>query len=432
MGCEEKFIVGRTPGFRRTTVALPATTHAIMLAPPGTGKTTTLIHGLLTYAGGVVVTDPKGEIYEHTAWFRSEILGQAVHYWSASAPRAPLPVGNLYGGNVKALEAFRDVYTRQTGTDPAFLNPWVGVLTALIKDAEHRGEPPWQTALAVPVADWGPALKEIAAEPDNPAREDARQVLRILERGERYLASAEGTVMNLHGALRRLAPALDAPSEPLEFGDLTVYLAFEEGADAEGVITVWILEGLYQAFMQARAERNPYGVRWVIDEAGVLRPNLLPNMLRIGRGRGAGVIAVAQSGADLVEAYGQAGASALYGALNGPLIIFGVHRGDRETLAYLTRVLEPYVQVYHRPDEQLRPTRAQAAGEILARLRTGLMIPPDSNPVRLQPYPWFRNRKVRQRVELVDPPRELRRTLVHPRPLKREEVRGEELDLGDI
>jgi len=404
--CGSKFLIGRTPGLRGTAVALPPSTHTIILAPPGTGKTTTLIHALLAWEGGAVVTDPKGEIFEHTAWFRSEVLEQNVQYWSVRAPVAPLPVKNLYGSNIAALEELGRTYASRMGTDSAFINPWTSALKALLLDAEHRGEPPWQAATGVPIADWRAAFKQIAEEADNPARDDARVVLGIIERGERYVASVEGTVVKLHEALRRLAPAFDAPSWPLDLSKSTIYLAFEEGVKGEdATLAVWLLEGLYRMFQQSDLDSDPQGVRWIIDEAGVLRPSLLPDMLRISRGRGAGVVIATQSIADLINAYGEANAQALLGALNGPLAVYDFHRADDETIAYLARVLDPYVRVYRRTGREVNLTRAQAAKDLVIRLRTGVMVPPDSNPVPLQPYPYYKNRHARMRVRKVEQPR---------------------------
>lgn len=432
----EGFVVGRVPGFLGPLVRLPPATHAIMLAPSGVGKTSTLIHGLLTWPGGAIVTDPKGEIFEHTAEFRSRALKQDILYWSFDAPAHPMPLGKLYGDNIAALEELRNLYVKRTGTDPAFLNPWVDTLKALIRDAEHRGEPAWQAALAVPMGLWVSALKEIAEEPHNPAREDALTALEVLQRGERYVASVEGTVSGLHGLLRRIAPALDAPRAAIDFRNATIYLALQEGADDERILAVWALDGLYKAFKRAGLSSDPYGVLWVIDEAGVLRPSLLPDMIRIGRGRGAGVVAIAQSWADLAQAYGTNAANSLLGALNGPVAILGVHQGDPATKEYLTKVLSPFVYVSRRAKgDQPIPSPYQAAQDLLSQMRSGVLIPPRSAPVPLEPAPWFRDRRVARMVRRAEPPEIIPPASVRARPLGKTGAtkRGEDdLDLGDL
>lgn len=53
--------------------------HLLTIAPPGTGKTAAVvIPSLLTNAGSVVVTDPKGALTAQTARFRRERLGHRV------------------------------------------------------------------------------------------------------------------------------------------------------------------------------------------------------------------------------------------------------------------------------------------------------------------------------------------------------------------
>ncbi len=424
------FVIGRVPGPLGPLVQLPPTTHAIMLAPSGSGKTATLIHGLLTWPGGAVVTDPKGELFAHTALFRSERLDQRVLYWSFDAPMHPMPLGALYGDNVAALEALRALYVARTETDPAFLNPWVDTLKALIRDAEYRGKPAWQAALGVPPGRWVEALEEIAEDPRNPAREDARTALEVLRNGDRYIASVKGTVSGLHSMLRRIAPALDFPVATIDFQSTTTYIALKEGARDERVLAVWALEGLYEAFKRAGLDQDPHGVLWVIDEAGALRPSMLPDMIRIGRGRGAGVVAVAQSRADLAMAYGNDGADALLGDLNGPVVVLGAHQADTATRHYLARVLEPFVRVSITADQSTL-TQMQAALDLFSKVRHGLLIPPKGGPVPLIPAPWFRAKRVRQRVQLVEPEPVVVPLDAEPRPL-RTTVGNEEVDLEDL
>lgn len=59
--------------------------HALVFAPPGTGKTTALaVPTLLTWRGSAIVFDPKGELYQLTAGYRAT-LGEVILF----APTEP-------------------------------------------------------------------------------------------------------------------------------------------------------------------------------------------------------------------------------------------------------------------------------------------------------------------------------------------------------
>jgi type IV secretion system protein VirD4 len=71
----------------------------LLLAPAGTGKTRgTIIPTVLSYKGSVIVHDPKGEVYDNTAGFRSK-LGRVLRIeWSSPTHSLcwnPLSAGNL-------------------------------------------------------------------------------------------------------------------------------------------------------------------------------------------------------------------------------------------------------------------------------------------------------------------------------------------------
>jgi type IV secretion system protein VirD4 len=57
----------------------PGETHLLTIAPPGAGKGTCIVvPNLLLYAGSMIVTDPKGELYAITAKHREERMGQKI------------------------------------------------------------------------------------------------------------------------------------------------------------------------------------------------------------------------------------------------------------------------------------------------------------------------------------------------------------------
>jgi type IV secretion system protein VirD4 len=71
----------------------------LLLAPAGTGKTRgTIIPTVLSYKGSVIVHDPKGEVYDNSAGFRSK-FGRVLRIEWSSPTRSlcwnPLSAGNL-------------------------------------------------------------------------------------------------------------------------------------------------------------------------------------------------------------------------------------------------------------------------------------------------------------------------------------------------
>lgn len=403
----------RRPGFviarsRSGLVRLPPQRHALIFAPSGTGKSVTLAHGLLEWPGSAVVVDPKGELARLTSAYRSRVLGQDVAIWDILRPTYPIPIDQLYGGRVRALERLAALYKRsQARGDSAFIAPWETVLRALILDAEHRGERAvWQAALAVSPMAWRDAMFEIAQEPDNPGSIPARDALLVIEQGERYFASIVGSTMEVSELLRRIAPALDAPAPPPRFDASTIYITLHDNAPEQALLANWLLGGLYEALKGAHV--GAYGLMWVLDEVGVLRPPLLPDMVRIGRGRGQGVIAVSQSLADLYAAYGPDEARALLSNLNGPVSILGIHQADEATSDYVAGRLESYIVITPQPRDPREardfPSRAEAAAEVAARLRHGVMLLRKSGgPVPIRPAPYYRRREAKAVVGSVGP-----------------------------
>ena len=403
---------------------MPPQRHALVFAPSGSGKSVTLAHGLLEWPGSAVVVDPKGELAELTSAYRSGALGQDVAIWDALKPTYPIPIAQLYGGRIQALERLAALYKRsQARGDSAFIAPWETVLRALILDAEHRGERAvWQAALAVSPMGWRDALAEIAQESDNPGAGPARDALLVIEQGERYFASIVGSTMEVGEALKRIAPALDAAADPIRFDASTTYITLHDNAPEQTLLANWLLGGLYEALKGADA--GPYGIMWVLDEVGVLRPPLLPDMVRIGRGRGQGVIAVSQSLADLYAAYGSDEARALASNLNGPVVILGIHQADEATSNYVAGRLANYVVIARQPHSLKGAeflSRREAAAEAAARLRHGVMLLREAlGPVPVRPAPYFKRRRIRERVGGVADRRLLDAPLVRSaRPLGR-------------
>jgi len=430
------FVIGSAPG---GLVRVPPKHHALVLAPSGSGKSVTLAHGLLEWPGSAIVVDPKGELASLTSAYRREALGHDVAVWDPLTPTHPIPLTQLYGGYVPALKRLASLYRAQQGRggDSAFITPWETALSALLLDAEHRKERfVWGAAAAVSPTDWREALEEIAHEQGNPGARLARDALVVVEKGERYFASIVGSTMELSELLRRAAPAFDAAIESPRLEAATIYITLHDNKPEQTLFANWLLGGLYEALKSI--ELGPLGLMWVLDEVGVLRPPLLPDMVRIGRGRGQGVIAASQSMADLHAAYGADDARALVGALNGPVAVLDMHQADAATSNFVAERLAGYTVVLpqRRDSREARDflSRAEAAAEAAARLSRGVMFPRERlGPVPIGPAPYFKSPTVKKRAGGLAPRGLITQGEVSARPLRGAGgVEGDSFSIADL
>lgn len=76
-------IIGRDPGVYHT---LDGQEHIAVYAKTGTGKTSSIvIPACLSYPGSLITLDVKGEVFRHTAGYRSEVLGQDIYVFDPAA-----------------------------------------------------------------------------------------------------------------------------------------------------------------------------------------------------------------------------------------------------------------------------------------------------------------------------------------------------------
>lgn len=313
-------------------------THHIVIAGSGRGKSQTLIAAMLAAAGGVIVTDPKGEIYEATSRYRARkgrlwVVGPD---WAAQ----PWPISAMFGSTEKAAEALMAAAMGRTGADQApFLQPYGMALKALLADAKRQGKAaPWLEALNV--GEVATALRAIAEEPDHPGQFAANQALNAAK-SDRYWGSILGTAAQFTGPLKELAPALDAGKSGPDLARDTVYLQLPATIHPDSpaaVIVRWLLDGLWH-WALAHPPAAKRGHCWfVVDEAGILKPALLPNMVAFGRSAGIGAVAYAQSLAQLESAYGRDTVAGLLAGTNGSLTIWPSSNSQAELQAVAGRL----------------------------------------------------------------------------------------------
>lgn len=113
--------------------------HLLSVAPTRTGKgTMQIIPNLLNYKGSVVVLDPKGELFQHTAAWRAKIVGPvyAINpFGEAGIPKTAAfnPLDNVTDSQ-SALELAEILYPRTHDDKQQFFeNEAVAFLTAVIE-----------------------------------------------------------------------------------------------------------------------------------------------------------------------------------------------------------------------------------------------------------------------------------------------------------
>lgn len=411
-------LVGRT-GLFGDLVFVPPTTHALVTAPSGTGKTATLIHALLHWRGGAVVTDPKGELYASTARWR-EAMGQEIHCWSAGPAISALPLAALFGSNLEALAALTQLVVRRDERAAPFVAVAENVIAALLIDATHRQLPPWTTVAQTSVGCWEEALRQIADDTANPGWRHARNALAAAQ-GANFWGSVAGSASVLMGTIQSLAPGLDAAgTDEINFSKSTVYVVISESNDSQLLAARWLLAGLYRAF---QVKRPPHAVAWLLDEAGALRLPFLADIVRVGRGRNIGVVAFTQSISDLHAAYGEHETRALIAALNGPLVMYKPHSADSATTNMLVNAIEPFTELAGEPRKvhKFRGSVRQFLHKYVVTARHGYILTRELGCARINPAPFYSNRQAARVVRWanvqLDDFEPLPHQVTRPRPL---------------
>lgn len=324
-------------------VLLTADQHVILVGIPGVGKTRRIILptiGCLGIAGeSLVLTDPKGELYAHTAaWLRDQ--GYAVvrfdlrdpsrsARWNPLAPvQAAWAAGNPAGASKAAWQLAHTLVGPGVTQDPL----WSQTAEALI------------AALALAITDVAPPeaqhlhsvyrlLLELGDQLDRyfdgfPDRHPAREAYRTVQ------SAAEQTRQSIHvsttAALRLAADpniawltAAHDPAWPMgrtpaavlqHFTDQPVALFFvipDEDSTFYPLVSLAVsqlIHTLVDAASAAPSGRLPRRVNFLLDEFGNL-PKLpdFDKAINVGRGRGLRFLLAVQSWSQFRAVYGEAG-----------------------------------------------------------------------------------------------------------------------------
>ncbi|MGB9755152.1 type IV secretory system conjugative DNA transfer family protein, partial [Roseiflexus castenholzii] len=413
-GLDQRLTIGeyrRWWGLSRRLVSIPPQ-HALIIAPSGGGKSTTLMSAMMTWGGGLLCLDPKGEFFDVTAGWRA-LNGHTVLRWDVRSGRSDhgvggLPIERLYGGRDQALEELVKLMIGDDHKQRPFVLPWLSIIRAFMADADRKGEPPWSAATAIPSSQWEARLKEIAKTPQHPGRLDAEQALGVAPAQE-YFASIAGTADQALPTLRVLARQLDAGSG-MDVPDLTrtsIYLILPTNPLPGELIAIrWILSGVAAYVVRGEPLPSP-GAVWIIDEAGALRPDGLPDWIRFMRGRGISVMIATQSVSDLDDAYGRERAASIIGAMNGPHYFMSWRTLSGSTIDPLAQAVanRAWVRRGKKDRREDRPATIDDARRAMARMHHGILFPKTGYdaPAPVYAAPYFRYPIFRKRANLPIP-----------------------------
>ena len=390
--------------FRLVVYAPPR--HSLIIAPSGFGKSTTLMSALLTWTGGVMALDPKGEFYDITSGWRAA-QGQTIIRWDVRSASEDahygLPIDAMYGSRDAAVERLAQLIISGDQKQAPFVMPWISIVRALLADAEWRGAPPWTTAMSIPSSQWEAHLRRIASVPNHPGRADALEGLGKQPAPE-YFASIAGTADQVAPVLRAIAGLLDRgigrPIPPLERTSLYVVLPTNP-LPGELLALRWIFSGMASYVERGSGIPRP-GAVWIIDEAGALKPEGLDNWVRFMRGKGVSVMISTQSMSDLDAAYGKDNAAAIVGAMNGFHFLMGWRGLSDETIQRLASLIASHAWIRRGSGERRedRPASLEDARRVLAKIRHGVMMAESGRdtPMPMYPAPYFTIRFLRARA----------------------------------
>jgi len=346
----------------------PGETHWLTIAPPGSGKGTSLVvPNLLLYEGSMIVSDPKGELCAMTAKHRRERLGHEIivlNPWReklaveletdlGDAGFNPLSFVQPGDGVKDDAELVAALLlpngANQSGSDEFFNDFGQAILAAVILFLVWLGKPELVTLpelrrlLFAPPDELNGLLQDMAQCTGfgGVIQEYGGKLLATLANGPAEfsggLASAQKAlrIYDYHGPLGRHVAAGELDFTRLKRQPTTVYLILP--SDRAATHAGWLNLVISLAMEAVGRDRSNRRVVFLLDECANL--GYLPNILRgmaLYRGQGVQVAAFIQQVAQLERLYGRAGLQEFLG-MSEVISTFGVW--DPETLKILSELV---------------------------------------------------------------------------------------------
>lgn len=379
---------------------LPSGEHLLALGPTGSGKTSALaIPALLEWPGPVVVTDPKGELVQATAPFRSS-LGEVAVF-------APLMEPSACWNPIAAIRSSEDslrVATFMMGRAPEREPFWHDLarqlLHGLLVEASDRGLAPeavLELLQAIPA-------EELPAAVQHPV--GRRLVQGALSGGDRTSMGVVATLISQLGAygtdqVARATSRSDFDPAEIAGGELRTLYCVVAPHDAP------VLRGLISALISccwrsifAHPPATP--VLFVLDEFTQLT-NLpeLPALVQLGRTQGVRMMLMAQDLGSITAAYGVEAAGALWSNCRTKLLLPGI--SEIELLERVSK-LAGSATLHRRSDTWIgEPVSSQPLlhPDDVRRLRSQqlLLLHGSDQPAIIDQHQWFRDRALVARAK---------------------------------
>lgn len=421
----DRMVLGRVG---RHLVATEARHSVLVLGPTQSGKTTALaIPALLEWDGPVVATSVKDDLVAHTRGYRAT-LGRTWVFDPTAAVRAgrrsqwsPLAEASTWSGAQRVAQAMVDATPNQGGlSDGAFwYKASAKLLAPLLLAAERGGRPMaevvrWTNGQAI---DEVQMLLELAGETDALSALDAGRM-----RDERISSSVYTTLETVLAPyedpiVAQSAEGCDIDPSGLLDGRNTLYLCgpAHEQARVQAVFNALVTAVVHAAV--SRYERDgPLDppLLLLLDEASNIAPlKDLDTLASTAAGMGIQLMTVCQDLAQLSARYGPERARTIANNHRGKVALSGI--GDIGTLDTLSGLAGEAAVQERTFTHELREHRRSTSSSIsyrrllpadeLRRVRPGegLLIYGHLPPARLVLRPWYQDRELRRRVELIAP-----------------------------
>lgn len=329
--------------------------HFMWVGPNRSGKGLSITSNLLQWEGSAIVTDIKGEIFEATAAYRRDVLGQRIVVLNPSSEERshrfdPFLEMETDEQIFSAASAFMN--PDSDGENAVFAQRASSVLAAMIRAAKLKGWPIIPTldaflyhpqglagatlilhSLNDPmVSKWVNAF--LGKDPDQMDWEAADGDRFLKNSWQRLVTAAQ--YLTTAGVLY-MTSGSDVRAEDLMKEKVTVYLIFRE-SELETTLPLYnlvvdsIFKTIRRKYDMQKKHYDKNGVRTlaVFDEAYVACPNQLPDYSSTVSGRGISMAIYVQSLAQLGDVWGKGGKTTLMENVHTKIFLPAVDRSDTD------------------------------------------------------------------------------------------------------
>ena len=329
--------------------------HFMWVGPNRSGKGLSITSNLLQWEGSAIVTDIKGEIFEATAAYRRDVLGQRIVVLNPSSEERshrfdPFLEMETDEQIFSAASAFMN--PDADGENAVFAQRASSVLAAMIRASKLQGWPIIPALDAFLYHPQGLAGATLTLHAMNDAMvskwvnaflgKDADQMDWDAAESDRFLKNSwqrlvtAAQYLTTAGVLH-MTSGSDVRAEDLMNEKVTVYLIFRE-SELETTLPLFnlVVDSFFKTIRRKydlrKKHYDEHGVRTlaVFDEAYVACPNQLPDYSSTVSGRGISMAIYVQSLAQLGDVWGKGGKTTLMENVHTKIFLPAVDRSDTD------------------------------------------------------------------------------------------------------